>query len=112
MLCTLIFVSCGGPKVDYSEFAQCLTDEGMVMYGAFWCPHCNDQKAEFGSAVKLINYVECDPKGENGQPELCLAMNVESYPTWIRNEVDYYKGFLKLEKLAEITSCELPKQDL
>jgi len=31
----------------YDEFAQCLTDKGVKMYGAYWCPHCQAQKALF-----------------------------------------------------------------
>ena len=33
---------------QYDNLAQCLTDKGAKFYGAFWCSHCQEQKAEFG----------------------------------------------------------------
>src|SRR5690242_11019622 len=36
------------PVVDIRAFAQALSASGTKMYGAFWCSHCNNQKALFG----------------------------------------------------------------
>lgn len=69
--------------VTPDTFAQCLTEAGMTFYGAYWCPHCQDQKAMFGESLQYVNYVECDAGGENAQPEACVAAGVEYYPTWI-----------------------------
>jgi thiol-disulfide isomerase/thioredoxin len=33
---------------ELDEFAECLKSKGAVFYGAFWCPHCQDQKKLFG----------------------------------------------------------------
>ncbi len=85
--------------------AKTLTEKGMVMYGAYWCSHCNNQKKMFGDAVKYIDYVECDPQGENANPEECKANNVEGYPTWIY-EGNRYSGEQPLEKLAEIVDYD------
>ena len=41
-----------------AQLAKHLTEEGAVMYGAYWCPHCSDQKQSFGKAFKYIQYVE------------------------------------------------------
>ena len=46
------------PTVNYDALATCLKDKGAVFYGAFWCPHCQAQKKEFGSSAKLLPYVE------------------------------------------------------
>jgi hypothetical protein len=75
---------------DYSnsyleKLAKFMTEKGMVLYGAYWCSHCKEQKAEFGDALKHIDYVECDPKGENANPDECVANNIKAYPTWIYN---------------------------
>ena len=35
----------------YDAFAQCLKTQGVLFYGAFWCPHCQNQKALFGFSV-------------------------------------------------------------
>jgi hypothetical protein len=75
------------------------------MYGAFWCPHCADQKDLFGSAVDDVPYVECDPEGENAQPQLCRDKDIEGYPTW---EIDgeLYPGTRSLEELAQLSNFE------
>ena len=36
------------PLSTLDSFAQCLTSKGMKMYGAWWCPHCAEQKESFG----------------------------------------------------------------
>ena len=65
------------------ELAKHLTSVEAKMYGAFWCPHCNDQKQVLGKeAAKEITYIECDPRGANPQPEVCQAAGITSYPSW------------------------------
>ncbi len=90
----------------YDEFAQCLTEKDTVMFGTFWCPHCNNQKALFGSSFKYINYVECDPKGKNANPELCRENNVETVPLWIINGTRY-TGEQSLQELSLASGCPL-----
>jgi len=36
----------------YDDFAECLNQKGAVMYGAYWCGHCKDQKKMFGNSFK------------------------------------------------------------
>jgi len=66
------------------DLAQALSEAGAVIYTAYWCPHCARQKELFGrEAWQSIRNVECSPKGYNSQPTLCLAKQVDGYPTWI-----------------------------
>ncbi|MBI2035942.1 MAG: hypothetical protein HYT12_04685 [Candidatus Liptonbacteria bacterium] len=44
---------------EYDDFALCLKEKGVVFYGAFWCPHCQNQKKLFGKSQKLLPYLEC-----------------------------------------------------
>ena len=67
----------------YDSFATCLKDKGAVFYGAFWCPHCNNEKALFGSSKDLVPYVECSTPDGKGQTQICADEKVESYPTWM-----------------------------
>ena len=90
----------------YDSFAQCLTEKGAAMYGAYWCNHCAAQKEMFGKSFKYINYVECDARGENAKPELCEQAGITGYPTWIING-ETYKGVQQLETLASITNCTI-----
>ncbi len=82
--------------------ARHLTAQGAVMYGAYWCPHCAEQKRLFGDAFRYVNYVECDPGGSNPQPQLCQQKGVRAYPTW---EIGgrMYEGTMTLEELANLS---------
>ena len=31
-----------------NAFAQCLSEKAVTMYGADWCPHCQNEKNAFG----------------------------------------------------------------
>ncbi|QQR55147.1 hypothetical protein IPG41_01060 [Candidatus Peregrinibacteria bacterium] len=92
-------------------FATCIANSGATFYGAFWCPHCSDQKKEFGDAKDLLPYVECDPNGKNADAGACTAAGVEQYPTWIFADGTKVTGVQSFEELAEATSCPLPGEE-
>ena len=47
-----------------ADLAKRLKAAGAKMYGAFWCSHCQEQKAEFGAEAQAdLPYVECYPQG-------------------------------------------------
>jgi len=83
------------------NLAKFLKEKGMVMYGAYWCPHCQDQKKEFGDAFQYVDYVECDAKGPEANPDECVAQGIEGYPTWIYQGTKY-SGIKSLSELAKI----------
>ncbi|MFN9859009.1 MAG: Vitamin K epoxide reductase, partial [Pseudanabaena sp.] len=84
------------------RLAQHLTATSAKMYGAYWCSHCHDQKERFGEAKKLIPYVECDPKGENPQTQLCITKGIKGYPTWeISGKM--FSGDRSLDELADLS---------
>jgi protein-disulfide isomerase len=82
-----------------ADLAAHLKKVGARMYGAYWCPHCTRQKEMFGAAFKDINYVECDPRGENPRPNLCRDAGVKGYPTWDINGKQLV-GVQSFEELA------------
>lgn len=86
--------------------AKHLTQQGVKMYGAFWCPHCQNQKQLFGKeAFSQIDYVECDPQGKNPQREACLAANIKGFPTWeIKGK--QYQGEKTLAELANLSGYQ------
>lgn len=88
-----------------------LREIGAKEYGAYWCPHCHDQKMLFGKeAGALIDYVECDPRGQNSRAEICqaAAANVKGFPTWeIKGQ--FYSGTQSLEKLADLSGYTGPR---
>jgi hypothetical protein len=98
-----------------SQLAQCLTDKGVKMYGAYWCPHCQAQKKQFGDAFKKVTYVECAIPGDSrGQTQACKDQNIEGYPTWIFQDGSRVSGEQTFETLAEKSGCtydETPEAD-
>ncbi len=81
------------------DLARHLAESGDVFYGAYWCGHCREQKALFGSAAALLPYVECDPRGKNPQSARCQARGIRAYPTW-EFQRQLVEGVLTLEDLA------------
>ncbi len=86
--------------------AKHLTATGAKKYGAFWCPHCYEQKQLFGQeAFAEIEYIECDPQGKNPQRETCIAAGIQSFPTW---EIDgkFYPGTKTPAELAKLSNFQ------
>lgn len=107
--CTSIASLTGSASSPYAEqLANHLTAQNAVMYGAYWCPHCADQKALFGRAVAAMPYVECDPGGKNPQPQLCQDKGIQGYPTWEING-EFYLGPHSLKELAELSDFAAPQ---
>lgn len=93
---------------QYDTFATCIKDSGATFFGAFWCPHCREQKAMFGNSARLLPYTECStPDGQN-QTAVCKENNISSYPTWQFANGERSNGTLPLADLAQKTGCELP----
>jgi thiol-disulfide isomerase/thioredoxin len=92
----------------YDSFARCLKERGAVFYGAFWCPHCQNQKLMFGKSAKLLPYVECSTPDGQGQLQICRDKNITSYPTWEFTDGSRLSGEIPLSQLAEKTGCPLP----
>jgi uncharacterized membrane protein len=91
------------------ELAQHLKKVGAKMYGAYWCPHCHDQKELFGKEAALaVPYIECAQDGQNSQTQQCvdIAPKVKAqtgqdfgFPTWEING-KFYTGTQTLTDLA------------
>lgn len=92
----------------YDEFAICLKDKGAVFYGAFWCPHCQDQKKMFGQSSKLLPYVECSTPDGKGQTAICTEKDIPGYPTWEFADGSRMGSTVSFEKLSEKTGCANP----
>ncbi len=91
------------------QLARHLSGMGAQMFGAYWCPHCIDQKEAFGKeAFGAIDYVECDSKGKNQRAELCKAQKIKGFPTW-KIEGQFYEGKKDLQKLADLSNYKGPR---
>ena len=92
---------------DEVALAEHLTKTGVKKYGAFWCPHCYEQKQLFGKkAFDKVDYIECaDAKNPRQQTPACAQAGIRSYPTWeIDGKLD--PGLKELDELAKATNYQ------
>ncbi len=121
----------------YDDFATCISNSGAKFYGAYWCPHCQKQKADFGKSAAKLPYVECeispsdkktaqdrvdealasgqlvegqDPSeiGIYTRSEACVVNKIESYPTWIFADGSRTTGEKSFAELSRLTGCIAP----
>ena len=94
----------------HDAFARCLTERGVKMYGAWWCPHCVEQKEKFGASFEYAPYVECGIKGDpHGQSQVCKDEDIKHYPTWqFPPTGERVERIFTLEELSDRTGCALP----
>lgn len=110
-----IIITPGKPS-KYDDFAKCIKDAGVTFFGAFWCPHCQAQKARFGKAAQYLPYTECSNPDGQTQTQVCKDANISTYPTWqfpagLNNSTttSRHTGEMELIDLAAATSCVLPE---
>jgi uncharacterized membrane protein len=83
--------------------AKHLASKGALMYSAYWCPHCYEQKQLFGKeAFKEVGKVECDPKGVAPAPQKCVDAKIRAFPSWVING-ELHEGVKTLDELAKLT---------
>lgn len=92
---------------EYDAFAQCLSSKGAKIYGAYWCPHCNDQKKSFGTSWRFVSYVECSLPNNAGQTPACSSAGIANYPTWEFAGGKRAEGVLSFDRLAAESGCAL-----
>lgn len=115
LLITALFLLAVGGFIYYKSqpgkldnFASCLKEKGVIFYGAFWCPHCQNQKKLFGKSFSKLQYVECSTPDGKSQLAICQDKNIQSYPTWDFFDGSRQTGELTLETLAQKSGCSLP----
>src|SRR5438093_3542643 len=101
-----------GKGGKYDAFAQCIRDKKTVtFFGAFWCPHCQAQKARFGKSAQYLPYTECSTPDGQGQTQVCINNGITTYPTWqfatgttpTATTTTRHAGEMELTDLAEAT---------
>ena len=96
----------GDTADDMAGFNQCLSENGVVIYGTEWCPACSSLIESLGgyeSAGPV--YVECaDPENEQRCRE---EMKGNAVPEIQIND-ELYEGQNTPEGLSEATGCQIP----
>ena len=74
-----------GPEDPYLRaLAEHLTATNTKFYGAYWCPHCQQQKVLFGASAARLPYIECSPNGRGAAPATaCIQAEIRNFPTWV-----------------------------
>jgi glutaredoxin len=91
----------------YDAMAKCMASKEVKMYGAYWCPHCTDQKEILGEAYRFV-YVECGVPGSHAEAEQCTEQGVKVFPTWRFQDGALKPGVFSAEELSDKTGCGLP----
>ena len=91
-------------------FARCLTDRQVKMYGAYWCPHCAEQKEMFGESFALAPYVECGVAGDRrAEQQVCKDAGIQHFPTWqFPPTGERVEAVMQFADLSSRTGCPLP----
>jgi thiol-disulfide isomerase/thioredoxin len=87
--------------------AKHLAKKGVKIYGAYWCPHCYEQKQLFGKqAWAIVPHIECaEDAKDNPQPKVCTKAGIKGFPTWkIRGKLD--AGVKQLAELGKLTGYQ------
>jgi uncharacterized membrane protein len=98
------------PSSGESEIALAkhLQETGAKFYGAFWCPHCQKQKATFGKeAMAFVPYVECS-ETDRRLTVACQVAGIKGYPTWDING-QRSTGEKSLTELADLSGYQGPR---
>lgn len=95
---------------QYDKLAQCIKKQEVIFYGAFWCPHCQRTRAEFGTSQQYLPYVECSNPDGQSQTQICIDKKITSYPTWIRPDGAQMGGEHPIGEWAAFSGCTIDGQ--
>ena len=85
----------------YDDFAKCLKEKNIIVYGNDFCQYTGKQLNMFGKSEKYLDYVKCA-----NNKELCDSKGIKITPTWEING-KMYEQIQSFEKLAELSGCKL-----
>lgn len=91
----------------YDDFARCMASKQVKMYGAYWCPHCADQKEILGKSYRFV-YVECGVPDSHAESDACTALGVKMFPTWRFPDGSMTPLVFSAQELSDKTGCSLP----
>jgi len=91
----------------YDGFAQCMASKQVRMYGAYWCPHCAEQKEMLGKSYRFV-YEECGVPGSHAEQQKCFDLGVKLFPTWRFPDGTLTPGVFSPQELSSHSGCSLP----
>lgn len=97
----------GEPSPDLVAFAKLLKDQGVVFYGADWCPHCTEQKELFEDGQFELPFVEVTD-GSRNLNSVGQANGITDYPTWDFGANNRQIGVLTLDEISTFSGISIP----
>src|SRR3989338_925551 len=97
------------PSFSAADFTECLSENGVKVYGAWWCGHCDAQKELFEDAWSSVNYIECGvPGNTEEQSQICFDAGITAYPTWEFKDGGRVQGGQGFQALSNLSNCPIP----
>jgi glutaredoxin len=93
-------------EAKLTPFGQYLKDEGVVLYGAEWCPHCQNQKKTLGDGTWEAVYKECVVPGRRQLDKACEDAKIESFPTWVFKDGTQKVGEISLDEIMNLSGYD------
>lgn len=100
LLAAAFYVKAQKPS-QFDDFAKCLTEKKVIIYGNDFCEYTTKQRNLFGNAQKYLTYVKCIDN-----EEICDSKGVKITPTWDINGTTY-SGVQTFERLSALSGCSL-----
>ncbi len=92
---------------DLVAFAKALADSGTRFFGAYWCPHCLDQKSLFQDGAKFLPYVEVT-NPDRTPNAIATSEGITQYPTWEFSDGSRLTGVQTLQTLSQRSGVTIP----
>ncbi|MEZ6112146.1 MAG: tandem-95 repeat protein [Pirellulaceae bacterium] len=97
----------GEDAPDLVAFAKALAAANVKFYGAFWCPHCRDQKALFEDGKNYLPYIEVS-NPDRTLNQTGIDNNISTFPTWEFPGGQRVTGTQTLETLSQLSGVAIP----
>lgn len=88
----------------YDALGRCMASRQVKMFGAYWCPHCADQKERLGRSYRFV-YAECGVPGSHAEQQQCIQQGVKLFPTWRMPDGSLKPGVFTPQELGSMTGC-------
>jgi len=87
--------------------AKRLKQQGVTMYGTWWCGFCDAQRQTFGrEAWAQVPYVECDPRAAGSQPMKCQEAGIQGFPEWVLPSGRHVNGLKDMDAFDDLLATE------
>ena len=92
---------------DLVAFAQDLSDAGVRMFGAPWCPSCTRQKELFDDGAQFLDFIDVT-NPDRSPNQIAIDEAIASYPTWDLGNGVRRTEVLTVAEISELSGVPIP----